>query len=99
MSDDPTYVEAIKIVVDEARQLIQDGAAEVLTMEDLHRAEKAQAGSRAPENIAALAEVVALGVEYLSGVEREQTAVNQVGPRPEMAAASVRHFYSKGLVR
>lgn len=93
-----TYEDCIRVVVAEARPIIEDGAADDLTTEDLRRAERTLAGSRESADIAALAEVVALGVEYLNAVQREETAVHQVGPDPTMAAAFVRHFYGKGLV-
>lgn len=93
---DPTFVEAVRILVEEARPLITDGAAEGVSVEDLARAERALAGSTEAADIESLAQVAALGVEYLTAVGRERTAVYQVGPTPERAVGSIRYMSANG---
>ena len=82
-----TLHEALVYATDVAEPIIRDGAADRLTEAHLDVARRVLAAKR-PEgpDVAVLAEVVALGFEYLRNVEgddpTEDEVIGQVGPHP-----------------
>jgi hypothetical protein len=69
----PTLREELRLAVDTARSIIEDGAATEATEDDLALADIAllRAGDSVmpPDEINALAKVAALGIEYLIAVD------------------------------
>lgn len=90
------FTEAVERLVDEAREIIRDGAADDLTLADLENADLALRGYRTKSNVAALAEVAALGAEYLLNVGRDLEYVDWAGGNPEFVASLVRVHYRAG---
>lgn len=89
------FTEAVERLVAEAREIIRDGSADDLTADDLENAERALRGYRTKSNVAALAEVAALGAEYLLTVGRDLEYVAWAGGKPEFVASLVREHYRK----
>lgn len=91
MTDALPFEQVVRIALTEASEIIRDGAADELTTADLATALAVlDGGSRKPEDVEKLAQVVALGAEYLATVEREDDVVHQLGQNPESA---VRYWY------
>jgi hypothetical protein len=84
------FEHCVRVTLAEARELIMDGAADDLTTDDLVKADRVLTGSRAPADVEALAEVVALGYEYLTNVDREAVVRHHLAPDP---VSSVRYWY------
>jgi hypothetical protein len=94
MTEALPFEHCVRVALAEARELIMDGAADDLTIDDLRQADRVLTGSRAPADVEALAQVVALGVEYLDTVGREQVVCHHLGSAPEK---SVRYWYLTAL--
>jgi hypothetical protein len=85
------FEHCVRVAVAEAREIILDGAADELDATDLGIAEAVLDGTtRDPDDVERLAQVVALGVDYLSAVGRERAVREHLSPNPEN---SVRYWY------
>lgn len=100
-----TYVDALRYAVDQAAQIIEDGAADkgVATDGDVELARAALISLRpSTEEVDALARVAALGNEYMvnsgygehPGEALEAAVMQQLGDNPASTASDVRRFFT-----